>query len=574
MRPKIEVIGDAQIAAPYVEWAKLAWVKQTSTYAYKHMGDCLVELIKTETNSCIRFYTEVSSGFIAHPRTGSLENLSINSGEAIIPIIAGGWNLTGSTLTKLTTKYPYPLIDSDNASILIDQHKITTTLLGDISNYGNYYLINDTEIVSWKGAPNRHAQFSSGFFIPGIDSSTRSYSGFTEKIYSRGALLGTGPLIDGVFGFIYALTFFENKYVAVIKTQIGFGLWTSTNLTNVTAWEKLVEVSDVLPDLPWWFDNTVDFIKAVSSRGDVLTTTGLQPAEEAQLVTTISASGGPYVISGAKSVCFEGSISSTITTNYTSTIEISGNVVISEDTKLQTRTEFLPDTVQITRNGNLFCAALINSEGRSFTCTPCIPTVSWSGPVIPVEGTSCAELESDCYPPGENEVEISATVTCGNLTATGSITVTITGRAGYWGNRVGTYQYQANSSTADSDGCKSLVITDFGYNTAFENDGYKPSTAYAEVVGNKKYWYLDAVGVELSSDCPCACVSISGYIGPLGGTLQQNSTESNTIWWFSYTQPDGSKVVYCNSGGSACVYNSTYYTATRVPWGNESWVCL
>lgn len=576
MKPIIEIIGDAELAAPYIEWAKQEWSKQESARSFKHVGDCLIEFIKDGDSGYIRFFPEANSGFIAHPRTGSLENLSINSGEVVIPVIAGGWSLTGSTLTKLTTKYPYPLIDSDNASLLVSQDKTTVSLLGEDSNYGNYYLINSDEIISWKGAPNRHAQFSSSFSISGIGSSERSYSGFTEKIYSKGVLLGTGPSVEDALGFIYALGYFDNKYIAVVKTQSGFGLWSTVNLANNTLWEKLIEVPNPIADLPWWFDFSGEFIKAVSSKGDVLTAGGLELSATSFLVTSIS-SDVPYTMSGNKEVLFEGPVSSTINTSYVSDINISGDHTISDDTKLVTRTEFLPDTVQITRHGNLFCAALTNSEGKSFTCTPCTTQVNWSGPVIPIEGTRCAELESDCYPPGENEVEISATVTCGNLEATGSITITITGRAGYWGNRVGTYSYKTTSATTDPEGCTSAVITDFGYNADFENDGYKPSDAYSEVIGNKRYWYFDSFGTDRQTDCPCACVSYSGYIGPLGGILEEDYTSIDNKTWYLYTQPDGSKVVYCGHIGlnsTSCVYIYTRYTARRIPWGYEMWVCL
>lgn len=577
MKPIIEIIGDADLAAPFVEWAKLEWTKQVSTYTYKHVGDCLIEFIKTETNSRIRFYTEANSGFILHPRTGTLDSLSINSGEVKIPVVSGGWNLTGSTLTKLSTKYPFPLIDSDNASLRVSQDKITTSLLGEASSYGNYYLINGDEIISWKGAPNRHAQFSSRFSIPGIESSTRSYSGFTEKIYSKGDVVGSGPLVAGAFGFIYALAFFENKYIAVIKTKTGTGLWTSTNLANNALWEKLIEVSEPLPDLPWWFDFSSGFIKAVSSKGDILTISGLEKANIAQLVTSVG-TDGLHTINGSVDVLFEGSVYSNISTSYISDINISGNFDITDDTKLITRTEFLPDTVQITRRGNIFCAALANSEGKAFSCQPCPTEVDWSGPVIPIAGTSCAALESDCYPPGDNEIEIEATVTCGNLEATGSITITITGRAGYWGNRVGTYKTnQWSPESPPYNECFDIITTDLGYNAQFESSGYTPQGAYSEISGNKRYWYLNNQFAQYrQSDCPCACFSLVGRTGPVGGIETYYSTSTFTTGWTIYTDPNGTTSIYCNQNViiNRCSITVDGYVVNRVPWGHETWVCL
>ena len=577
MQPKIEIIGDAELAAPYIEWAKREWLDQESGRRFRHVDDCLIEFIKDGDSGRIRFFPEAISGFIAHPRTGSLENLSINLGEVVIPIIAGGWDLTGSTLTKFTTKYPFPIIDNDNASLSISQDKITVTLLGESSNYGNYYLINGDEIISWKGAPNRHARFSSGFSIPGIDTSERSYSGFTEKIYSKGLLLGNGPSVDGILGFIYALGYFNNKYIAVVKTQSGFGLWSTVNLANNTLWEKLIEVSNPLADLPWWFDFSDGFIKAVSSKGDVLTAGGLELAATTYLVTNIS-SDRLYTINGTKEILFEDSIYSTINTSYSSDINISGEYTISDDTKLVTRTEFLPDNVQITRSGNVFCASLTNSEGKPFTCTPCTTQVNWSGPVVPVEGTNCAELESDCYPPGENEVEIGATVTCGNLEASGSITLTIAGQAGYWGNRVGTYKTnQPSPESPPYNECFDIITTDSGYNAQFENSGYTLQGAYSEISGNKRYWYLDSRYVQYrQSDCPCACISLAGRTGPIGGIETHYNTSIYNTGWTIYTDPYEFSSIYCSQNviKNRCSSVTDVYIANRVPWGYEMWVCL
>ena len=577
MSVKIEVIGDAEVAAPYIEWAKQQWSRQDQPRVFKHTGDCLIESVKTESHEVIRFYTETSSGFIMHPRTGAVETLRLNNGEVLIPSVRGGWSITGGGITALDTLYPFPIIDNDNASLLVDQEKEEVQFLEESSSYGNYFLINGEEILSWKGAPNRHSQLAFALQLPGLESSNRSFSGFTDKLYSGGVLYGSGPVVGGVDGYIYGLAYYVNRYVAVIKYNRLLCLYSTSNPADNTKWELLFQTADTTKDLPWWFTSTDDSISAISSEGDILTQNGFT-AKPTHIINTSMSAPNEYFVSGSAKVCYEGLNNSLVFTIYESNISQDGSVDISTATTLETRSEFAPDGVHITRAGTLFCASLINSEGLGFNCSPCPTIVTWSGPVIPQEGTNCAVLESECYPPGENEVEIGATVKCGNFTASGSITITITGQAGYWGNNVCLYQYQTYTNEKNPDGttaCSNLVITDLGQCAPFELSGSTPSAAYFEIVGNKKNWYVNGSGQTRSSDCPCECSPVRGYLGLMGGDKEVTGEDTVKSNWGFYTQPDGSVIIYCQTNmKEKCYTDYIFYSVTKAPFGTQSWVCL
>lgn len=565
----VEIIGDAKEAAPYIDWAKREFQLLETPKAYRYVGNCLVELSNSVDKKLIRFYTDSLSGFVTHPRSGNVETLSLLGGEVKIPIVEGGWGFVDNKLTKLETRYPFPLIDDDNASLLVSNQKDNTQLLNESSSYGNYYLINGDEILSWKGVPNRHSSFSKMFTIPGLDSSERSYSGFTENIYSKGVVVGKGPLVGGVYGHIHGLTFYDSAYVAVVRFPNIIGLYSSKDLN---LWEMLVDAPDTVGDKSWWFIDGE--VVAVSSDGDRLTIGGFLPKLIGEK-TTVASSPFNYGIYASSGIYFEGGINSTITGNYISEITLDGNVDTSTATERNTRSEFFPDEVAITRNGLLFCAALSNSENKLFTCRPCPTVVTWAGPVIPVEGTSCAELESECYPPGVHEITISADVTCGAFSASGSITLIIHGSAGYWGNNVCTYEYMTWENIKDANGqaaCSSGVVTDLGYCLNFTEYTWTPQSVQTEIVGNKKFFTLPQQGgVSRSSNCPCACSPHRGYSGPLGGTQTVTGNYSTSANYIIF--PDGT--YYCSAGGNRkCTNEVTTYSVTNVPFGQQSWVCL
>lgn len=143
---------------------------------------------------------EVITGFIFHPRSGKIllmthyrHYLDYSLGFGIYlqePVktnygVVGGWS-NGDT--ELSQSYLFPLIDGDNASMLLsdkDDEEVTVAF-EQPGMYGNHYWTNGDEdsfeTISWKGPPTRHGSIHHEYQIPGLSIVENTLTTLTDEI--------------------------------------------------------------------------------------------------------------------------------------------------------------------------------------------------------------------------------------------------------------------------------------------------------------------------------------------------------------------------------------------------------
>jgi len=577
---RFEILDNGDIAAQYLEYAKNQFDTLDGTVKNIALDDCIIRIRKYDSeDGVIQFITEGISGFVFHPRTGSVEYVSLFGGEINTPIIRGGWgyNTTTKSIEALTTSCVFPIIDSDNASFLMtpDGGISNVEHLLENSGYGNFYTVADDIVYSWKGSPNIHSQVSCQFPIPCVGDG-RSCSGFYHNIYSGGVVVGVGPKVGSSFAYILGLRFIDGVFYAVVNYEEGSTLITALVSTKTfdligTNWDVILTSSLRYPDLPWYIINSTS---AVCSNGDTLTAKK-QHVLSKTLAGTADGSSITYVATTES--LYEGdTLFSTLVVYHNNQYSVRGDSTQDTSTERKSRSEFLPDTVQITRNGSQFCAAAINSEGHPWFCSPCTSTVTWSGPVIATEGTNCAVLESECYPPGTYDITVGATIRCGEVSVSGSVTIQIVGSAGFWGNP----QCLLKNTTLRSftGGCSEVVDDSARYCDPFEATGSASVQTTSVVEGNKKYEYVQGLYQIYTTDCPCACKPEgSSAYGNIEGTIQSEVTSKV---YLCYTQQGDT--YFCStaseqsdcSPAAKCSSTLTQQTKLMVPFGVYTWVCL
>ena len=187
---------------------------------YTDTGYVVFDGIYYNGTATVRIIDFTENGIALHPRSGKLEQmpLLVDGGETSIVGVAGGWN---NGTTSLTTKYAYPMVDSDNATFLYNKDSggaETGEFMGSNSNYGNLYWsnektsMNDLVILSWRGTPTRHFQVSETSSIDGFTTiksqvldtmGTESLmSSFGTKIYRNGQIYLESPKYSWATGDI------------------------------------------------------------------------------------------------------------------------------------------------------------------------------------------------------------------------------------------------------------------------------------------------------------------------------------------------------------------------------------
>lgn len=141
---------------------------------------------------------EVITGFIFHPRSGGIllmphyrhyldyslgfgiylqDSIRTNYG------VVGGWS-NGDT--ELLQSYLFPLIDTDNASMVLAEKDPVVVSFKQPGMYGNHYWAdNNTQslvVISWKGPPTRHGSIHHEYQIPGLSIVEKTLTTLTDEI--------------------------------------------------------------------------------------------------------------------------------------------------------------------------------------------------------------------------------------------------------------------------------------------------------------------------------------------------------------------------------------------------------
>lgn len=282
MSPRIEVIGNIVVAAPWIPWARKKHF--LSVFGRNSIGsNIIIEIMP----NYIRIFVYATTGIITHPRSGTIEYLPYQEG-AYNPVVGtvwttktrlgikGGWT---DGETPLTTDYIYPLVDEDDASFLLDKDGDTFSgeFLGDLGNYGNLHWIGtDNTIVSWKGTPTRHFQLSELINIPGFSTHHKNFVGAITGEQPRYSAFGPniyieGEIIEGPKGALHPDYLLEQHSVVLgaaisegILYCVAAGSKADTAKTYLQLWKQsgdwtlLYEIEkygDDVVNLPWFADS-------------------------------------------------------------------------------------------------------------------------------------------------------------------------------------------------------------------------------------------------------------------------------------------------------------------------------
>lgn len=308
MAPRLEIVGDVETGAPYLAWGRqqhalgLFGVRQVEDGAIT--VDIQPEFVRVIVAGGL-------SGIICHPRSGVIQQITyrqrVDTGDIsywqnlYTPGVVGGWQ---DGTTPLTTEYPFPLIDEDNASFILQPSLTAGEFSSDFGNYGNLYWTNgnadDPVILSWRGTPTRHFRLGGEFDIPGLSTPETALTGVIEdkpiyttfgtKVYQNGAVYADAPRYNWPYppgpdrclvlgacadstGKVYIVTH-SDHYAApspVIKGGIYLTLWREGQ--GVDGWEIVAEHLYGRNGLPWFANSSgTEFI---CGNGDRLTTTGV-----------------------------------------------------------------------------------------------------------------------------------------------------------------------------------------------------------------------------------------------------------------------------------------------------------
>lgn len=177
MPPRIEIIGDAEKAAPFIIWAKREWALREGRW-YKHVGTCLIELFRSGDTGLIRLLVVTPlMGFAVHPRSSEYLN-GVNT----------------ETNDPIPTPYPmFPHYDDDNGTKLLSFNENSWVVeIPDSDNYGLHAWLSEDETISWRGWPSITLGTSRETAIEGItqlDVQTAYntyYTPLSSYIYSEG----------------------------------------------------------------------------------------------------------------------------------------------------------------------------------------------------------------------------------------------------------------------------------------------------------------------------------------------------------------------------------------------------
>lgn len=311
MNPKIEIIGDGKIAAKYIDWAKRRWLNRTGQW-FSHTGDCLIQFLHMDNNSGLIRFIEDSSlvGFATHPRsvdTLIVQKYGVDSlfftDDRRTYIVTGGWAFpeTGN-LEELSSKYIYPLVDLDNATVIFNDERASHAKTD--SMYGNFYAVNpldSTDIISWKATPTRHGKLvpRTGANITGLEGTSET-AAFGSNIYKQGTIYIKAPKVNDYKMVKNGIVEEYNEYAVILgcgwkvidniqrllivaayssaatKTYLT-SVWVSYGIpqdgelfddTSGNGWLEKFSAPGLEVNLPWFISDDGNMI--VSSMGDLL----------------------------------------------------------------------------------------------------------------------------------------------------------------------------------------------------------------------------------------------------------------------------------------------------------------
>lgn len=439
-KPKVEIIGDVEIAAKYLDWAKRQWANKTGRWV-SATDDCIISFSNWDGIGDIKFIVQTTAGFITTPRTGIVKQVALKdtiTGDILTdvnnprPVVSGGWRLSKEDiLTPTNIESVFPLVDGDSTSALVSTDFSDVAFL-DQGDYGNAYAINDvdnTDIISWFSIPNRHAGIALQGFSPPLGDLSSYYA---NTLYKKGVVVSVAPLDNLIIGagFVNGML-----HVVTVKGDSLY-LWAveTADFDGTSAgWMLIRGFINKSNTLPFWLIQDREKWSFISSDGAQISQFEHIPSPTFLAKTAIGSSALAFKTTSLPyNIFYEGIASSALTVTGSSIQNTDGfsNTTFGTDLNWYVQA---PDTVIISRDGNTFCAAMSRFDGKEFSIGACTYSITWSGPVTPIANSMCATLDSVCYPPGSYNVNITATIIFENLQIQGSTVLEVVGKAGYWG---------------------------------------------------------------------------------------------------------------------------------------------
>lgn len=451
MTPRVEIVGDVEKAAPYIQWAQHQWALREG-YWVQHTDDYLIEFSRSGSFGKIRIIAEDFTGFFLHPRTSDvIESAEVSSG-VMAPALRGGWKdgitkkMDGKEAEQMDQKEVFPLFDADNATYLISDSD--NGFVGiDGGAYGNITWANSdfSEVISYKGTPTRHFPLEKAADV-GMDYVNASFYGqHGYLLYRQGSILTNGPKQNGILLGIKGASVVNGVAYLVADNDLLYSAdLASVDANNNAAWAQVTNVDGSLTSLPsshqWFFAK--DGLSAVSSRGDRIiidpkkTKYSLFPYTFASGVRTINSTDSMSYTDVGESF-FELVTTTPIKATYTASASFSTTVGSTNNITYSGVGNYLKnpptDVFWQETAGFVYVATYGRSDGLPMSipdeCGPV--TIIMSGAGVIDLGGGRAQLSSRCYP-SDTTVVITATVTGPGFTLSGNYSVFIAASTGYW----------------------------------------------------------------------------------------------------------------------------------------------
>lgn len=183
MPPRIEIIGDAEKAAPFIIWAKQQWGLREGRWT-KHVGDCLIQLFRSGDSGYIQFITQSNQAIAGNPHLKKDSQFVLDSYYGKIM----------STPRPLGTE-PYP--SSEDKDI----------------QFGNYSVLSKDDKAYSIKVPHHNLASDIGSSVKGYTqyswttnvSMEDVYTSYSEYVYSEGEAVFAGTMAPPEAAFKYSL---------------------------------------------------------------------------------------------------------------------------------------------------------------------------------------------------------------------------------------------------------------------------------------------------------------------------------------------------------------------------------
>lgn len=250
--PRIDIIGDASVAAPYVEWAKPRWRALTDDGSrWYFFDDCIIQLFKAEEAGFIRIIAEGGHGIIFSPRSGDLVDTPFyygvvdENGDDVLDytpaVVGSGWEPDGKdedgqkkfNLVPYTREDVFPDTVGKGNAVIYSQTRDTElpslmlsafSFAKQKSNYGNLFWEyqsalnperNAAYVVSWKATPTIHFR----------DTTKQYDETFSNSVFINGKIItAPGYVLGATYsnGIIFAILYVRSEVEGVPAKLAGY----------------------------------------------------------------------------------------------------------------------------------------------------------------------------------------------------------------------------------------------------------------------------------------------------------------------------------------------------------------